>query len=125
MALPISLPLTENFTAEYLSLASLKIRHGPVLVEMVAISFTGTFEPLSVGTIANDFNISRNGISKHIIVLRESGLVNTEYSGRENYVSLNAQQLAEVYQWVSLFEEFWKTKLNKLKKLVESKHKTR
>jgi len=78
-------------------------------------------QPLSVGAIANDFNISRNGISKHIIVLRESGLVITEYSGRENYVSLDAIKLAEVYQWISIFEEFWKTKLVKLKKIVESK----
>jgi DNA-binding transcriptional ArsR family regulator len=75
---------------------------------------------LSVGEIANDFTISRNGISKHIIVLKESGLVNTEFIGRENFVSLDVKQLAEVYQWISIFEEFWKGKLNTLKKLVES-----
>lgn len=76
---------------------------------------------LSVGAIANDFKVSRNAISKHIIVLKESGLVNTEFLGRENMVSLNALKLAEVYQWVSIFEEFWKGKLNRLKNLVESK----
>lgn len=81
-------------------------------------------EPLSVGTIANDFNISRNGISKHIIVLKESGLVRTEFTGRENYISLDAQKLAEVYQWIAIFEEFWKGKLHKLKNLVES-HKSK
>jgi DNA-binding transcriptional ArsR family regulator len=80
-------------------------------------------ERLSVGTIANDFKVSRNAISKHIIVLKESGLVTTEYLGRENMVSLDAVKLAEVYQWISIFEEFWKGKLNNLKKLVESKHK--
>lgn len=78
---------------------------------------------LSVGTIASDFQLSRNAISKHIIVLKESGLVTTEYSGRENIVSLNAQQLAEVYQWVAIFETFWNEKLGQLKHLVESKSK--
>lgn len=80
-------------------------------------------ESLSVGTIANNFNVSRNAISKHIIVLKESGLVTTEFLGRENMVSLDAQKLAEVYQWVSLFEHFWQGRLSKLKQLVESKNK--
>ena len=78
-------------------------------------------ESMSVGAIANDFKISRNAVSKHIIVLKESGLVTTEYLGRENMVSLDALKLAEVYQWISIFEEFWKEKLNRLKNLVESK----
>jgi DNA-binding transcriptional ArsR family regulator len=78
---------------------------------------------LSVGTIASNFKVSRNAISKHIIVLKESGLVTTEYIGRENMVSIDAHKLAEVYQWISLFEEFWKGKLNNLKRLVESKNK--
>jgi DNA-binding transcriptional ArsR family regulator len=67
-------------------------------------------QPMSVGNIAVDFNISRYGVSKHISVLKESGLVSTEFYGRENYVSLEAAKLAEVYQWISIFEEFWKTK---------------
>jgi DNA-binding transcriptional ArsR family regulator len=80
-------------------------------------------ESLSVGTIAENFKISRNAVSKHIIILRESGLVETEYHGRENMVSLNAYKLAEVYQWVSIFEEFWNVKLLKLKYIVEAKKK--
>jgi DNA-binding transcriptional ArsR family regulator len=79
-------------------------------------------DSLSVGTIANDFKVSRNAISKHIIVLKESGLVTTQYLGRENMVSLDALKLAEVYTWIYIFEEFWGEKLNKLKKLVESKN---
>lgn len=75
---------------------------------------------LPVGTIAHDFKVSRNAISKHIIVLKESGLVSTKYAGRENIVSLEAHKLAEVYQWVAFFEEFWQVKLSRLKKLVES-----
>lgn len=79
-------------------------------------------ESLSVGEIANDFKISRNAISKHIIILKESGLVTTEFIGRENKISLDAVQLAEVYQWIAIFEAFWKGKLNRLKNLVESKN---
>lgn len=87
------------------------------ILEKLALENNG----LSVGAIANNFKVSRNAISKHIIVLKESGLVTTEFLGRENMVSLNALKLAEVYQWISIFEEFWKGKLNRLKALVESK----
>lgn len=78
---------------------------------------------LSIGDIANDFKVSRNAVSKHIIVLRESRLVKTEYVGRENMVSLDAEKLAEVYHWISIFEVFWKGRLNKLKHMVENKNK--
>lgn len=80
-------------------------------------------KPLSIGSIAEDFNITRAGVSKHIKILSESGLVTTEYSGRENLVSLQAEQLAEVYQWIFIFEGFWKVKLGRLKSLIESRKK--
>ena len=79
--------------------------------------------PLSIATIANDFKISRNGITKHINILRESGLVSTEYLGRENHISLESEKLAEVYQWISIFEDFWKNRLVKLKAMTEAKVK--
>jgi DNA-binding transcriptional ArsR family regulator len=82
-------------------------------------------QPLSINTIANGFDITRAGVSKHIKILNESGLVSTEYVGREHYVSLQAKQLAEVQQWVTVFEEFWHSKLDILKTMVESKTKNK
>lgn len=79
--------------------------------------------PLSIAVIANEFKISRYGVTKHINVLRESGLVSTEFLGRENHVSLQSEKLAEVYQWVSIFEDFWKGRLIKLKTMTEEKSK--
>jgi DNA-binding transcriptional ArsR family regulator len=79
--------------------------------------------PLSIAMIAHDFKMSRNGVNKHINVLRESGLVSTEFFGRENHVSLESAKLAEVHQWVSIFEDFWKGRLIKLKAMTEAKSK--
>jgi len=87
----------------------------------ILLLLAGQKQPLSIGTIAHDFNISRNGVAKHISVLKESGLVSTEFIGRENFVALEAQKLAEVQQWVSVFEAFWHEKLGNLKTLIESK----
>lgn len=80
-------------------------------------------KPLTINTIAADFDVSRENISKHIRVLSESGLVSTNFIGRENYVSLEAMRLTEVYHWISIFESFWNSKLHNLKKMVESKNK--
>ena len=77
-------------------------------------------KPLSISHIANDFHITRSGVSKHIKVLTESGLVTTSFQGRENFVSLQAKQMAEAYQWIAIFERFWNDKLHKLKQYVES-----
>lgn len=80
-------------------------------------------EPLPISAILSGFDISRTGIAKHIKVLEESGLVSTQFRGRENYISLEAGQLAEVYQWVFFFERFWMERVHKLKKMVESNYK--
>ena len=77
-------------------------------------------QPLSIGAIATDFKITRAGVSKHIKVLNESGLVTTSFSGRENYVDLKVAQLVQIHQWISIFEDFWNVKLTQLKSLVES-----
>jgi DNA-binding transcriptional ArsR family regulator len=82
-------------------------------------------KPLSIAAIANDFKISRYGVTKHINILRESGLVSTEFYGRENHVTLESQKLVEVYQWVSIFEDFWKGKISKLKMMAETASRTK
>lgn len=93
--------------------------HRRVILEVLAREK----RPMSIAAIANDFKISRNGITKHINILRESGLVSTEYLGRENHISLESEKLAEVYQWISIFEDFWKNRLIKLKAMTEAKAK--
>ncbi|MBZ0098410.1 MAG: metalloregulator ArsR/SmtB family transcription factor [Taibaiella sp.] len=82
-------------------------------------------EPLPISAILSDFSISRTGVAKHLKVLEESGLVTTEFKGRENYISLEANKLAEVHDWVFFFQEFWMDKVHNLKKMIETNHKTK
>ncbi|WP_066360990.1 metalloregulator ArsR/SmtB family transcription factor [Herbidospora mongoliensis] len=58
-------------------------------------------ERLTVGEIAARFPVSRPAISRHLRVLRESGLVRDDLSGRHRYYSLNPDGLAELHQWLS------------------------
>ncbi|OJW83363.1 MAG: hypothetical protein BGO69_02805 [Bacteroidetes bacterium 46-16] len=80
-------------------------------------------EPIPISAIISGFGTSRSAVAKHIKVLEESGLVSTEFRGRENYISLEAAKLEEVYEWVFFFEQFWIGKIHKLKKMVEANYK--
>lgn len=60
-------------------------------------------ERLSAGQIADRFVISRPAVSRHLRVLRESGLVRDTLVGRQRFYELNARQLADLVGWLSQF----------------------
>jgi DNA-binding transcriptional ArsR family regulator len=59
---------------------------------------------LSAGNIAERFAISRPAVSRHLRVLRESGLVRDETVGRQRFYVLDASRLTPLAQWLALFE---------------------
>lgn len=58
---------------------------------------------LTAGAIAEQFTISRPAVSRHLRVLRESGLVRDELVGRERYYLLCAEPLAQIADWIAGF----------------------
>lgn len=75
----------------------------------------------TINEIANEFDISRPGISKQIKILSESGLVEIETIGRERYCKLSLAPLEEIYEWVSQYEKFWNSKLDNLDSYLKKK----
>ena len=73
----------------------------------------------SIKEISEHFSISRTAIVKHLNVLSDANLVSNRKSGRSKIYSLQPDQLAEVREWVSYFEQFWDNKLSMLGNLVE------
>jgi len=57
-------------------------------------------QALSVTHLAQRFEISRPAISRHLRVLRESGLVSESKAGRQRIYSLDRAMLAEVAGWL-------------------------
>ncbi|MFJ5262391.1 metalloregulator ArsR/SmtB family transcription factor [Streptomyces sp. NPDC088387] len=60
--------------------------------------------PLTAGEIAARFTITRPAVSRHLRVLRESGLVRDERLGRHRRYSLDTGPLAALAAWLSQFE---------------------
>lgn len=78
--------------------------------------------PLPAGDIAARFDISRPAISRHLRVLRESGLVVDRAQGRQRVYRLDVGPLAEVDAWLGQFRESWPSRLDALETEV---HRTR
>lgn len=71
-------------------------------------------ESLNLNSVAENFDISRPAISRHIRILTECGLVVIKQKGRERYCEAKLQQLHEVSEWVEQHRVFWTSKLDAL-----------
>ena len=83
--------------------------------------------PLAAGAIASRFAISRPAVSRHLRVLRQSGLVVDEPRGRERVYRLDVTPLAELDAWLEQFRGaggagVWSSRLDALETEV---HRTR
>ena len=71
---------------------------------------------LAAGQIAVRFAISRPAVSRHLRVLRESGLVRARLVGRQRFYELDASQFAGLIEWLDQFtlEAGWQRRLDAL-----------
>jgi DNA-binding transcriptional ArsR family regulator len=69
---------------------------------------------VKVGTLADRFPISFNGVSKHVKVLERAGLVARRVHGREHWLRLKARPLRKAAQWLAHYRSFWDARLDAL-----------
>jgi DNA-binding transcriptional ArsR family regulator len=71
---------------------------------------------LSAGEIAGRFTISRPAVSRHLRVLRESGLVRDTLTGRQRLYELDASRFAGLIEWLVQFTPAsgWEPRLDAL-----------
>jgi DNA-binding transcriptional ArsR family regulator len=65
----------------------------------------------NVGSLAERFPISLNGVSKHVKVLERAGLVERMVQGREHRLRLSAEPLREASAWLEHYRAFWDSRL--------------
>jgi len=76
---------------------------------------------LNLNAVADNFNISRPAISKHIKILTECGLLTIKQKGRDRYCEANFKKLNEVSDWVEQYRVFWTNKLDALEIFLDYK----
>ena len=69
---------------------------------------------LPITQISAQFEISRQGVTKHIKTLEEAGLIQSSAKGRERFCYADVKPLKEVTKWLKFYEQFWDEAINNL-----------
>jgi DNA-binding transcriptional ArsR family regulator len=70
--------------------------------------------PATAGELADALPIARPGVSRHLRVLREAGLVDVRQEAQRRIYSLRPEGLAEVDDWLSDYRALWQHRLDAL-----------
>jgi DNA-binding transcriptional ArsR family regulator len=71
------------------------------------------------GELVERLELSQPGVSKHLKVLREAGLVTVRPDGKRRLYSLQAEPLAEVDTWLARYRALWSEHLDALERHLE------
>lgn len=71
-------------------------------------------QAMTPNAIADNFNTTRQAVSKHLRILTECDLVKQEQQGREIYYSLQLEKMKEIDKWLNQFRKLWETRFNQL-----------
>ena len=73
----------------------------------------------SVGELVGRLTISQPGVSKHLRVLREAGLVEVRTDAQRRWYGLRAEPLSEVDAWLEPYRQFWAGRLEALERHLD------
>jgi len=73
----------------------------------------------SVGDLVARLDLGQPGVSKHLKVLREAGLVEVRPDGKRRWYGLRAEPLAEVDAWLEPYRSHWSSRLDALERHLE------
>ena len=79
-------------------------------------------DSLTINSLAENFEMSRPAVSKHIKILRYAGFISIEDIGRERYCTLRQDGFSELQEWIDFYDVFWKSKLKKLESLLNTRN---
>ena len=80
-------------------------------------------QAMTPNTIAENFNTTRQAVSKHLRILTECKLVKQEYHGREIYYTLEIEKMKEIDKWLAQYRTIWETRFNQLDKVLSTLNK--
>lgn len=73
----------------------------------------------SVGELVEKSQLSQPGVSKHLRILREAGLVYVRQQAQTHYYHVRPEPLAEIDHWLEPYRQFWSNKLDALEKHLD------
>src|SRR5687767_2417350 len=77
-------------------------------------------QAMTPNAIADNFNTTRQSVSKHLRILTECELVKQEFKGREIYYSLEIDKMKELDEWIEQFRQIRETRFSQLDELLST-----
>ena len=74
-----------------------------------------------VGELVERLSLSQPGVSKHLRVLREAGMVEVHQDAQRRLYGLRAEPLVEVGTWLEPYRRFWADRLDALERHLDAK----
>jgi DNA-binding transcriptional ArsR family regulator len=78
-------------------------------------------DSLTINSLAENFDMSRPAVSKHIKILYSAGFISIEDIGRERHCTLKQDGFNQLKEWIAFFDQFWTSKLKNLENLLNNK----
>ncbi len=75
---------------------------------------------MTPNAIAENFNTTRQAVSKHLRILTECELVKQESQGREIYYSLEIEKMKEIDKWLEQYRKIWEGRFTQLDELLSN-----
>jgi DNA-binding transcriptional ArsR family regulator len=73
----------------------------------------------TVGALTAQAGLSQPAVSKHLGVLKQSGLVRDRHQGRQTHYSAQPAALAPLLDWTSQMAGFWESRFDRLDDLLK------
>jgi DNA-binding transcriptional ArsR family regulator len=77
-------------------------------------------QTLTAGAIADNFDVARPTISKHMQILCECELITSNQKGREIYYEIKVDKMQEIDKWLAQFRKIWENRYNQLDNLLST-----
>src|SRR6266571_7506617 len=74
----------------------------------------------SVGELVKLLGLSQPGVSKHLRLLREAGLVSVRRDKQRRWYELEPKPLAEIDQWLEPYRQLWEERLDRLERHLDA-----
>ena len=85
-----------------------------------AIILLIALQEMTPNAIAENFNITRQAVSKHLRILTECEIVNQKQKGREIHYSLRIEKMKDIDDYIKQFRENWETRFNQLDSVLST-----
>ena len=74
---------------------------------------------MTIAQVAENFDMTRAAVKKHLSILNEGDLITVQTRGRTKVNALNAAGVKRVFDWFGYFDAFWDERLDLLKTEIE------